>query len=151
METDGLVLSSTHSTQVSLNAVKYGKAELNERRKRMLARVPNQGDDSDFPVNSLEMKDLAYLTAKTGDEFAILRGKDKDILWHGTPKECAVLGKYEDDLKAHRLELFGHSHPAEPIPKASLNDRRFLRHIGQEKSRVISGMTGREEIFYGTF
>jgi len=145
-----IVLSSTHSTQVSLDAVKHGKAGLDKRRKGLLDRVPNQNDSAEFPVNSLEMEDLAYLTAKTGDEFAILRGKDKDILWHGTPLECAVLARYEDDLKAHRLELYGHSHPGEPIPEASLNDRRFLRYIGQKESRIISGMTGREREFYDT-
>ena len=102
-------------------------------------------------MGSLELKDLAYLTAKTGDEFAILRGKDRDILWHGTPMECAVLDKYKEDLKNHRLELLGHSHPGEPIPEASLNDIRFLRYIGQKKSRIISGMTGREREFYDTF
>ena len=145
-----IVLSSTHSTQVSLDAVKHGKAGLDKRRKGLLDRVPNQNDSAEFPVGSLEMKDLAYLTAKTGDEFAILRGKDKDILWHGTPLECAVLARYEDDLKAHRLELYGHSHPGEPVPKASDNDRRFLKHIGQKKSLLISGMTGRETEFYDT-
>lgn len=137
-----VVLSSSHSTRVSLESVKQGKAGLDQRRKGLLDRVPNQGDDAEFEPRSLEMKDLAYLTAKTGDEFAILRGKDRDILWHGTQTECDVLPKYEDDLKAHRLELYGHSHPAEPDPRASLDDIKFLSYIGQKKSRVISGMTG---------
>lgn len=146
-----IVLSSAHSTQVSLDAVKHGKAGLDKRRKGLLDRVPNQNDSAEFPVNSLEMKDLAYLTAKTGDEFAILRGKDKDILWHGTPIECAVLARYEDDLKANRLELYGHSHPGEPFPEASAADRRFLRYIGQKKSTVISGMTGISIDFTDTY
>ena len=145
-----IVLSSTHSTQVSLDAVKHGKAGLDKRRKGLLDRVPNQNDSAEFPVNSLEMKDLAYLTAKTGDEFAILRGKDKDILWHGTPTSCDVMIEYKDDLEGHKLELYGHSHPGEPVPKASDNDRRFLKHIGQKKSLLISGMTGPETEFYDT-
>ena len=142
-----IVLSSTHSTLVSLDAVKHGKAGLDKRRKGLLDRVPNQNDSAEFPVGSLEMKDLAYLTAKTGDEFAILRGKDKDILWHGTPLECDVMSKYKDDLEGHRLELVGHSHPGEPIPIPSPEDRLFLRHIGQKKSKLISGMTGYEREF----
>ena len=139
---DAIMISSTHSTQVSLDAVKHGKAGLDKRRKGLLDRVPHQGDSAEFVPGSLEMKDLAYLTAKTGDEFAILRGKDCDILWHGTPQNCDVLSKYEDDLLSHKLELYGHSHPGEPIPRASLNDIRFLRYIDQKKSMIISGMTG---------
>lgn len=61
----------------------------------MLERAPNQGDDARFDPETLEMKDLAYLTA----------------------------------------------YPGEMYPDASLDDRRFLRHIGQKKSRIISGMT----------
>ena len=73
------------------------------------------------------------------------------ILWHGTPIECDVLSQYETELKTHKLELFAHSHPGEPIPEASLNDRKFLRYIGQKKSRVISGMTGVSIEFEDTF
>ena len=74
-----IALSSSHSMQVSLDALKHGKAGLDKRRKGMLNRVPKQGDDADFAIGILNIKDLAYLTAATGDEFAILRGKDKEI------------------------------------------------------------------------
>ncbi|MBQ8085485.1 MAG: hypothetical protein IJ232_05205 [Lachnospiraceae bacterium] len=139
-ETD--VLSSSRSTAVSLAAIRDGRAKLNEHRKALLDRVPNQGNDAKFVSGFIDVKDLAYLTAATGDEFALLRGKDIDVLWHGTSLECDVLPKYEQELISHKLELYAHSHPGEPMPEASINDRKFLRHIGQKKSRVISGMTG---------
>ena len=149
---DGLLtLSSSRSTEVSLMSVRVKKAGLDKRRKGMLGKVPDHGDHADFALGILDIKDLAYLTAATGDEFAILRGRDKDILWHGTPIECDVLSQYETELKTHKLELFAHSHPGEPIPEASLNDRKFLRYIGQKKSRVISGMTGVSIEFEDTF
>ena len=146
-----VVLSSAHSTRVSLEAVRQGKAGLDGHRKSMLERAPEPGDDAVFEAGTLDIKDLAYLTAKTGDEFAILRGKDRDILWHGTKRECDVLPKYGEDLKTHRLELYGHSHPGEPIPMASLEDKKFLRHIGQKDSMVISGMTGIVVGFDGSY
>lgn len=77
-------LQSTHSLRVSLEAVRKGEAGLDEHRAAMLRRVPEIGDWAEFPYEHLEMKDLAYLTAATGHEFAILRGKRKDILFHGT-------------------------------------------------------------------
>ena len=147
---DKIVLASSRSMRISLESIRTGRAGLDARRKRILEKIPNPGDDAVFPLGTVDLKDLAYLTAKTRDEFAILRGKDKEIVFHGTPYECAILDKYEDKLKSHKLELFGHSHPGEPIPAASPDDRRFLRYIGQKKSIVVSGMTGICAEFYDT-
>ena len=51
----------------------------------------------------LSMKDLAYLTAKTGHEFAILRGKREDILFHGTDRRCIFEGVLEELLFGFRF------------------------------------------------
>lgn len=50
-------------------------------------------------------------------------------------------------LRAQRLELIGHSHPGEPDPEPSPADRQFLKDLGQARSTVISGMTGRIKEF----
>ena len=84
---NGLTLSSSHSTQISLEAVRNGKAGLDAHRQGMLDKVPNQGNWASFTRDSIELKDLAYLTAKVGDEFALLRGKHEDILYHGSRRE----------------------------------------------------------------
>ena len=52
------------------------------------------------------------------------------------------LDDFEDDLKAGKYEIVGHSHPAEDIPVASPDDRITLRKIGQNSSKVISARTG---------
>ena len=140
---DSLNLASNRSTRVSLAGVRIGRYSLNERRQKLLSRVPKSGDYVSVVLNSLELMDLAYLSAKTGDEFAILRGKQEDILFHGTPLGCTFVGVLEDDIRAHRLELVGHSHPGEEEPEPSLEDRAFLLEIGQHRSSVISARTGR--------
>lgn len=139
-----VVLSSSHSTKVSLDAVKRGRAGLDKRRQAMLDRVPDSGNWERFDVGFLEMIDIAYLTAKTGHEFAILRGRREDILFHGTSTQCDVMKeeKLESEIIAKRYRLYGHSHPGEPFPDPSADDRAFLRYIGQERSKLISGMTG---------
>ena len=139
-----LVLSSTHSMQISLNMVKNGKAGLNAHRQMLLDKTPTEYKWAVFKKDILTMMDLAYLTAKTGDEFAILSGKKEDILFHGSKLNC----DFENDsiikemLISHRYEIYGHSHPGENIPVPSLDDKRVLRELGQQKSRLISGMTG---------
>ena len=88
-----LILSSTRSTQTSLEAVRSGKAGLNPHRQRMLERVPEQGDWARFDLDSIELKDLAYLSAKSGDEFALLRGKREDILERTFRSRLPMTGK----------------------------------------------------------
>ena len=127
---------------MSLQAIRNGKAGLDPHRQSILDRVPAQGDWAKFEPGSIELKDLAYLTAKTGDEFAFLLGKKEEILFHGDPVNCNFVGLLGEMLMAHKLEIVGHSHPAEEIPIASSNDRLALKRIGQAKSTIISAKTG---------
>ena len=83
-----LILASTRSTIVSLDMVRLGKAGLDEHRQSVLNRVSKQYSWAIFGKETLKMIDLAYLTAKTGDEFAILSGKRDDILFHGDKLNC---------------------------------------------------------------
>lgn len=108
----------------------------------MLNRVPEHGDWAKFPRDHLEMKDLAYLTAKTNDEFAILRGKSEDILFHGESSRCTFDDVLVEMLLAKRLSIFGHSHPGEDPPIPSQQDRDTLKQIGQSSSQLVSGRTG---------
>ena len=140
-------LQSAQSMRVSLESIRRGEGGLDEHRASMLRRVPDIGDWARFPHEHLAMKELAYLTAKTGHEFAILRGKHQDILFHGTAQRCSFDDVLVDLLMSKRLTIYGHSHPGEEFPVASLQDRRTLQRIGQSQSRLISGMSGREIMF----
>lgn len=90
------------------------------------------------------MKDIAFLTAKTGDEFAILVGKKEDILFHGNKYHCLFDGAISEMLMKGQFELYGHSHPMEMFPVPSDDDIETLKKIGQKKSHLISSVTGRE-------
>lgn len=142
-------LQSAQSMRVSLESIRRGEGGLDAHRTTMLQRVPEPGDWARFPREHLEMKDLAYLTAKTGHEFAILRGKSEDILFHGKATRCTFDDALADMLLSGRLRIFGHSHPGEEFPIPSAQDRKTLREIGQDKSWLISGMTGQERLFTG--
>ena len=143
----GFKLSSTQSLRVSLENVMKGTSGLNEHRLSLLNRVPKTNDWARFNKDSLSMKDLAFLTAKTGDEFAILRGKKEDILFHGSKYHCDFEGVLYEMLVKNKLEIYGHSHPIELIPIPSRDDRKTLQLLGQKKSRLISAITGKEVEF----
>ena len=137
-----LTLSSTHSMQISLEAVRSGKAGLDAHRQRMLDRIPKTGDWAKFQRDTIELKDLAYLTAKVGDEFALLRGKHEDILFHGDNLNCH-LDVFENELISRKYMIVGHSHPGEDDPRPSDKDRNVLELIGQDRSSIVSGRTGK--------
>jgi len=140
-------MDSSRSTQTSLQAIREGNAGLNAHRQTMLDRVPEIGDFASFRYESLELIDLAYLTARTGHEFAILRGKDVDILFHGEKMHCQFVEALADMLMAHKLMILGHSHPGEDDPVPSRGDREALKKIGQKRSVVVSGRTGKMREF----
>ena len=140
-------LDSSKSTHISLQAIREGNAGLNAHRQSMLDRVPEIGDFASFRYESLELMDLAYLTAMTGHEFAILRGKDVDILFHGDVRHCEFPETLVDMLMVHKLEILGHSHPGEDEPIPSGGDREALKKIGQKRSFVVSGRTGKMREF----
>lgn len=140
-------LNSSHSVKTSLEAIRAGDAGLNAHRQTMLSRVPEIGDSAIFRHESLELIDLAYLTAKTGHEFAILRGKDMDVLFHGDSRNCSFPETIGEMMMSHKLEIVGHSHPGEDNPVPSRGDRVALKKIGQRSSTVVSGRTGKMREF----
>ena len=142
------VLASTKSTQKSLEAIRTGKARLNKKRQSMLNRVPKTFDWARFKLNHIQNKDLAYLTAATGDEFALLRGKNDDILFHGSRYHCDFTDAIWESLVEKKFRIVCHSHPDEIIPIASDDDRVALEYIGQKKSVIISALTCIEFEFY---
>lgn len=144
---DSIVLDSSHSTQISLEAIREGDAGLNSHRQSMLNRVPEIGDSATFRHESLELIDLAYLTVKTGHEFAILRGKDIDILFHGDSRHCEFPETLVEMMIGHKVEIIGHSHPGEDDPVPSMADRIALIKLGQKRSVVVSGRTGKMRTF----
>ena len=145
-----LQVSSSYSLFISLQSVCEGRAGLDAHRKSMLQKVPNQNEWGKFEQASLTTKDIAFLSAKTKDEFAILRGKKEDVLFHGEHNSCCFVGVLVDMLESGKLKLYAHSHP-ERNPFPSKADRELLQRMRQKNSKIISWTTGREIIFSQSF
>ncbi len=145
--TNGGIMSSTvsiESTKSKITALKKvhdKKAKLNKHRCGLLNRVPNDGDYEFFAKGHVTIEDLAYLTACTGCEFALLKGKKNDVLFHGGKYNCSFDKVLSDSLKSHKYKLYAHSHPDEDNPVPSVADRNTLEAIGQDHSLIISATT----------
>ncbi len=141
-------LASARSIRISLESIRLGEAGLTKRRENFLNRVPNEGDYAAFKKDSITIEDLAYLSAQEGHEFALLRSKSSDILFHGNATGCTFTDDLEALLIQGRMELVAHSHPDMDHIIPSREDRDFLKAIGQRKSVIISWYTGRQVEFY---
>ncbi len=141
------MLSSTESTKTSLEAIRRGEAGLNLHRQSLLDRVPDTGDWASFKRNTITNKDIAYLSASTGHEFALLRGKKRDILFHGDEMHCNINDELLELLKSGKLRLVAHTHSDYDRIQPSADDREFLKTIGQKSSIIISYVTGLEKKF----
>ena len=142
-----IFLASSASTRTSLEAIRKKYAGLTQKREKILARVPNSNDWAAFNKDAIAIKDIAYLAAKTGDELALLRGKTKDIVFHGVQYHCNIDGELLDLLKTKKLRLIAHTHPDYGEIYPSNDDRDFLKYIGQKTSKIISSITGIEQTF----
>ena len=140
-------LSSSASTRISLKAVYDGEAGLSEKRKQLLIRVPNSNDWAEFELETVTTKDIAYLSAATHHEFALLRGKKQDILFHGTEYHCDITDDMVKLLQQGKLYLVAHTHPDYGKIKPSADDYKFLRQVRQKKSLIVSYITGEEREF----
>ena len=147
MKEENIILSSSASTKKSLEAIRNGDAGLNERRTSILSRVPNSNDWAAFECESIKVKDLAYLSAATHHEFALLRGKTKDIVFHGIERHCEFNEELLTLLKTKKLRLVAHTHPDYDSIEPSADDRYFLKCIEQKRSIIISYITGYEMEF----
>ena len=104
-------VSSSASFRISLESIRNGEHGLNEARRKLLQRVPETGDWALYPRDSISIKDLAYISAKVRHEFALLRGKRKDILFHGSAGRCDLGGELIDLLRTRKYRLVAHTHP----------------------------------------
>ena len=137
-------LSSSRSTQTSLESIRLGNAGLTKRRQNMLDRVPEPGHYASFEKGSVEIIDLAYLSAQEGHEFALIRGKKNDILVHGTSSGCEFDSDFEDAFMNGKMKLIAHSHPDYDRIIPSKEDRDFLKKIHQDRSIIVSWYTGKQ-------
>lgn len=143
-------LASEESTKISLQYIREQRDGLNKHRQALLNRVPERETWAVFSLNSIEDKDLAYLSASTGDEFALLRGKNQDVLYRGNSLHCHI----EKDellmslLQDHKICLECHSHPDYETIIPSQDDRDFIASFGQKTSRIVSSYTGKTITFH---
>lgn len=138
---------SPKSYKRSLMDIAAGKAGLSQRRQNMLNKLQKSGDFSRYDADSISIRDLAYLSAATRNEFALFRSKREDIVIRGNSRACDIVGDLGEEILSRKYEWVAHSHVDGGNLTASAADRETLRKLGQRKS-IIVGIDGEEKEFH---
>jgi hypothetical protein len=101
------------------------------------------------------MRDLAALTAKTGDEFLMLTRRGRRLIMRGGPSGFAwvITPELARAMAAQGWRLSGHTHPHIPgfssreTTEASVDDALMLAEFGMRQGVVFNSL-GDHQRFY---
>ena len=125
-----------------LHDLRTHRAELKGRQAEILKLVPDRDGVATLRKKQVRVKDLAALTAHTGDEFALFTKGRRAIIYHGSPNGCTITGKTSDQIITERWEWVAHSHPTTTQLYPSREDINALKRFTWQKDSSIIDLNG---------
>ncbi|MCI7791513.1 MAG: RHS repeat-associated core domain-containing protein, partial [Lachnospiraceae bacterium] len=145
-----LTIMSRNSGKGNPGAIMHFDVELNNRQSRLLSQL--DGYDSSVIVRKgdVNLKDLAALTAKTGDEFAMFTRGSQRLIIRGGPTNVNIDAQRAQALYNVGYRWSGHTHPGTGfnVKMPSSGDVFILEQFNQSQS-VIYDSNGQFNIFGG--
>lgn len=122
------------------NAMLTFGVELNNRQKELLEMLPNYDSRIVVNRNSVNMKDLAALTAYTGDEFAMFTKGNERLIIRGNKSSVNIDALKAKALSEEGYRWSGHTHPGvdSNCLLASAGDKAILDCFDQETSVIYN-------------
>lgn len=128
----------------------YGYGELTKRQNEMLKKLPESDTMVTIHKKNFNVNDLAALTAKTGDEFAMFTLGSQKIIARGNFREVYLNPNLFEKLKVEGWRWSAHTHVGakDLTLNASGNtgDRGILEILSQERSLILNS-AGRRNVF----
>jgi hypothetical protein len=126
--------------------------ELSARQQSLLNKLPEYDSRVVVKKNEASMTDLAALTAKTGDEFAMFTKGHVRLIVRGNAKRVNITRDYATVLSTQGYKWSGHTHVGlrdgwELSP--SDGDIDVLNNFNQKES-VIYNVKGQHQTFENT-
>lgn len=130
------------------NAVSIFGSKLSKRQENLLSALGSDNSRVIVSKRDVKMKDLAALTAKTGDEFAMFTKGGERLIVRGNSTRVRIDTDEAVALASAGYRWSGHTHPGSGanVLFASAGDYAVLKAFGQKRS-VIHDSHGRYEIF----
>ena len=130
-------------------AIAHFDVELKSRQQKLLDALPGYGSRVTVGKKQVSMVDLAALTAKTGDEFAMFTRKNKRLIVRGDPIRVPITPEDASELNRKGFVWSGHTHAGTDMLSItpSDGDRAVLKCFDQEAS-VIYNSKGLRNVFW---
>ena len=122
------------------NAVLLLNVNLNKRQLKLLEKLESFDSWVIIKKNSVSLKDLSALTAKTGCEFAMFTKGNSRLIIRGNDHKVNIHPEDATKLANHGYRWSGHTHPGNTnlCLFASEGDRDILKIFGQEHSVIYN-------------
>ncbi|SFV14459.1 SpvB/TcaC N-terminal domain-containing protein [Pseudoduganella namucuonensis] len=128
-------------------AIARGMGELNSRQIAALDKLPEFGSNT-IVHKSFGQKDLAALTAATGDEFAMFSTGGRRLIYRGDATSVPITPEIAQNLAKQGWRWSSHVHPGYDTGalRSSLGDQAVLRAMGGNQSAIFNSM-GQRSMF----
>jgi len=120
---------------------------LSDRQQTLLDKLPEYDSSVTVKKSDVSMTDLAALTAKTGNEFAMFTRSSKRLIVRGDAVHVNISAVKAAEMSALRYRWSGHTHTKSLVP--SEGDKLILRQFNQLRSSIYN-TDGRYNYFYKT-
>jgi RHS repeat-associated protein len=131
-------------------AIYRGYGELSKRQQQILSQLESPGSQVTLPKSAVSQKDLAALTAATGDEFAVFTTGGRRLVIRGTSEgfHGIIDDAWAREMAAKGWRWSAHTHPApqgvspSAVLRSSGGDQAIIRSFQQERSAIINPTGG---------
>ncbi|MCM1365027.1 MAG: hypothetical protein NC122_06445 [Faecalibacterium sp.] len=122
------------------NAVLVFDIDLNNRQKELLEMLPDYNSRATVTKKSVNMKDLAALTAKTGVEFAMFTKGNERLVVRGNSYMVDINADMAAELNHNGYRWSGHTHPGLDFlsMQPSDGDYTILDYFKQKVSTIYN-------------
>lgn len=129
-------------------AIAKGFGELSTRQSRMLDALPEYGNSVIQHKSDVTMTDIAALTAKTGDEFAIFTRGSQRMIMRGDSASVPITPEIAAKMSDEGWRWSAHTQPGLETRHtiASAGDQAVLEAFGQEHSLIMNSR-GQANVF----
>ena len=140
MMAEDFTIQNRNHTEGNPNAVAILGADLNNRQKILLERLPKYDSRIIVKKSDVSMTDLAALTAKTGDEFAVFTRGSQRLVIRGDSRSVNINEKMALELAQQGYKWSGHTHPGMNgnCLFASKGDKLILKCFGQDVAYIYN-------------
>jgi hypothetical protein len=127
-----------------LRAIAAGSADLSSYQASVLARLEGYGSSAIIPKRGFGLNDLAALSAKTGDEFAMFTTGGRRMIMRGDATTVPISLEQAKGLSAQGWRWSAHTHPDGVLRSSGLDgDRGILAPFRNQRSAILDPFGGR--------